>query len=70
MRTHTELDEVAITEWIAFYDTPKYRDIALDFVHKICKREGNAEQPSDIGNQSAWMMSNIKKTRYPRSEGN
>ena len=66
LRTHTELDEVAITEWAAFYDTPRFRDIALDFVHKICKREGRAG-PSDIGNQSAFMMSNIKKTRYPES---
>ena len=68
LRTHTELDEVAITEWLAFYDTPKFRDIALDFVHKIIKREGYAGQPSDIGNVSAWMMSNIKKTRYPRDD--
>ena len=63
LRTTTELDEVAITEWLAFYDTPRFRDLALDFVHKIMKREGRA----DIGNQSAYIMSNIKKTRYPES---
>ena len=66
LRTTTELDEVAITEWLAFYDTPRFRDLALDFVHKLVKRDGRAG-PSDIGNQSAFMMSNIKKTRYPES---